>query len=371
MGTKPKICPAIIKAARNLTKGRNGDSVRGAARRLGLSESGLRKAMARRAGKRRVKEARGRPKCLGKGQVKKVIKLLDAENKKGFEPNAPYIRRRLRLSCSDQSVRRTIKKHKYKFKARIPKSTTCKLDRLVRKKFAAKCTPAMLKKIDLWIDQWSHAIPLMHTVPKSEKVWRKDKDKLKVWAVKPNPKFRAPTAKLLGGFSKGVANRPAKLIFCTPYKRMSQTEALRIWKKVIMPALKKHYPNKRTFLVQQDGEGALNAAAVREQLSAMGVTVAFRGGNTGPQAPARFCDFWPCETIWANRKKAVRKTIQKSRKWSRGVGVSATEPEKRAWSKTVLGVVRRVKRPFLQSLHDGMPKRLRKLRDAKGGPIPK
>ena len=118
MGTKPKICPAIIKAARNLTKGRNGDSVRGAARRLGLSESGLRKAMARRAGNRRAKERRGRPKCLTPAQRKMIISLLDQENKEGFAPDAPYICRRLRLPCSAQSVRRVIKDQQFKFKVR-------------------------------------------------------------------------------------------------------------------------------------------------------------------------------------------------------------------------------------------------------------
>ena len=46
----------------------------------------------------------------------------------------------------------------------------------------------------------------------------------------------------------------------------------------------------------------------------LGVTVAFRGGRTGPQAPGRFCEFWPCETMWSDRKVAVRKMIEKSKK---------------------------------------------------------
>lgn len=241
----------------------------------------------------------------------------------------------------------------------------------IRKKFACLCKPSLLKKIDLWIDQWFKAIPLQHTVPKSDQVWRLDKDKLKRWAVKPNPKFKAPGCKLLGGFSKGAGGRPATLIFCTPYKRLNQTSALSLWKRIILPALKKHYPGRQTFLVQQDGDGALNANAVRDALSAVGVTVAFRGGSTGPQAPARFCDFWPCETLWANRRVAVRKMIQKSKKWRKGVGVSARKLQLKAWENSVLGVVRRAKGTFLQSLHDGMPKRLKQLRDAKGGPIPK
>ncbi len=256
-------------------------------------------------------------------------------------------------------------------KARIPKPSTSKADVELRFKFARLCKPRHLKRVDLWVDQWFHAIPLSHTVPRSPKAWRRDKHKLKAWAVKPNPKFKAPGVRLLAGFSKGAGGRPAKLIFSTPYKKLNQTSAISLWKRVILPALKKHYPEKGAFLVQQDGDGALNANAVRDSLRAMGVTIAFRGGSTGPEAPARFCDFWPVETVWANRQTAVRKMIQKSKKWRKGVGLTATQKQLKAWGKSVLGVVRRVKGAFLQSLHDGMPKRIKMLRDAKGGPIKK
>ena len=111
-----KIVPAIVKAARSLRT--NGDSIRAAAKRLGLSESGLRKAMARRAGNRRAKERRGRPKCLTPAHRKMIISLLDQENKEGFAPDAPYICRRLRLPCSAQTVRRVIKDQQFKFKVR-------------------------------------------------------------------------------------------------------------------------------------------------------------------------------------------------------------------------------------------------------------
>ena len=53
------------------------------------------------------------------------------------------------------------------------------------------------------------------------------------------------------------------------------------------------------------------------------------------------------------------------------VGVLATEKTSKAWEKSVLGVVRCVPSSFLQSLHDGLPKRVKQLLDAKGGPIAK
>ena len=42
-----------------------------------------------------------------------------------------------------------------------------------------------------------------------------------------------------------------------------------------------------------------------------------------------------------------------------------------AWQGAVLGVVRRVRSPYLQALHDGMNKRRKQLIKAKGGPIGK
>ena len=63
--------------------------------------------------------------------------------------------------------------------------------------------------------------------------------------------------------------------------------------------------------------------------------------------------------------------VEKSKKWRSGVGTSARKRQLEAWGNSVLGVVRRVKGTFLQSLHNGMPKRLKQLRDAKGGPIAK
>ena len=63
--------------------------------------------------------------------------------------------------------------------------------------------------------------------------------------------------------------------------------------------------------------------------------------------------------------------IEKSKKWSKGVGVTAKAPQLKAWGAAVLGVVRRVRSPYLQGLHDGMNKRRKQLIKAKGGPIGK
>ena len=222
----------------------------------------------------------------------------------------------------------------------------------------------------MWIDQWFAAVPLSHTVPRSKKVWRRDSEKLKSWAVAPNPKFKAPGVRLLAGFS-ATGPRPAKLLFATRYKKLNQDSALELYTRVIIPALRRRFPGRGKFLVQQDGDRSLNAFSVVDRLKELGVTIAFRGGRTGPQAPARFCDFWPCETMWANRKIAVRKMIEKSKKWSKGVGTTCDAKTLKAWGAAVMGVVRRVPSSFLQRMHAGMFKRRLQLLKAKGGPIPK
>ena len=112
----PKLSAAVVRAARSLMKGRDGLSKRSTAKRLGVSEAGLRKALARK-GKRHRKETRGRKKALTDVQRRKIFRLLNKENRKGYKPDAPWIRRRLRLPCSTSTVRREIKKKKYKYKA--------------------------------------------------------------------------------------------------------------------------------------------------------------------------------------------------------------------------------------------------------------
>lgn len=227
------------------------------------------------------------------------------------------------------------------------------------------------KKIDLWIDQLPLSIPLNHTVPRTPKCWQTKGQRLAPHNVQFNPKFKAPKVNFLGGFSgKG---KKAKLIFFVEYKRMNTPTVLSMWRRWIFPGLKRHLPNRRNFLIQQDGCKILNSALVRSELHKLGVHIAWQDGN-GPGngiAPPRSPDFWPMETVWAIQKKKLVKEIRSSTKWKKGVGLSANAGKMRAWAKFSGNIIRRVSSKTLQKLHDGMPARLIELRKAKGGPLSK
>ena len=109
----------------------------------------------------------------------------------------------------------------------------------------------------------------------------------------------------------------------------------------------------------------------RKALADMGVTIAFRGGASGPRAPARLCELWPMESVWADRKEAQTKFTLRSTKWSKGVGVSCNKnsPLLDDWAAAVLGVVRRVKTATVGGILRGLPNRVSALISAKGGPI--
>ena len=50
---------------------------------------------------------------------------------------------------------------------------------------------------------------------------------------------------------------------------MSGASALSMWQRVILPALKKSFPGKKSFVVQQDGDKGQNDAMAR-RLAAWG-----------------------------------------------------------------------------------------------------
>ena len=96
-----KLFPPVIRAAKALM--RAGKSRRAAARLMGLSESGLRAAVARsKRGRKQV--TLGRPRALSQKQRKAVLKMANSEFRAGRTVTAAQLIRKLKLPCCENTV---------------------------------------------------------------------------------------------------------------------------------------------------------------------------------------------------------------------------------------------------------------------------
>ncbi len=144
----------------------------------------------------------------------------------------------------------------------------------------------------------------------------------------------------------------------------------KIYRRSLFPALRRTFPRKRNFSVQQDGDKSLNACTVRSALHSLGVH--FWERERGEDPPGDSGDLWPMETVWAWSQRRLIKKIQSSRKWRKGVKKkSATVKQLREWAEFCMRVVKSTKHSSIRALIDGMPKRFDHCIALKGGPIPK
>lgn len=285
-------------------------------------------------------------------------------------PTAPFAKRRLRLTCSLSTIRAEFRRDGQKYGLRVRKTIFTKVQRQERYKWGKSLPRGWHRRVHCWIDQWFVRIPLNHTVPRSAKCWRRDRDKYSNWATRPNPHYKAPGAKVLAGFAGANGpGHPAKVLFCARYDRMNEKTVTSIYRRFLMPALRRHYPGRTRFQIQQDGDRSQNARGLLALLGEWGVSVF--GANSVRKPPARSGDLWPCETMWALNKGRVTKRALLKRKWREGVGTNATAADLRAWEGVVVRVVRSTPSPFLQRLVSGMPGRILELLQKKGGPISK
>jgi len=86
--TPSRLVPAVVRAARSLLRACG--SERRTARDLGISQSGLRSALSR--GTRKTISKAGRPRGLTVAQRSRLLKFVNAENRKG-RPTAALIKR--------------------------------------------------------------------------------------------------------------------------------------------------------------------------------------------------------------------------------------------------------------------------------------
>ena len=366
--TPSRFLPAVLRAARSLLKSKH--SERKVALHLGVSVSGLRDALKR---PRKVgKGNAGRPRKVTAAQRLAIVRRLAKESRQGRRPTAAYLKRVLRLiGVSVDTVRREMKRAGKCWISRVTKPQFTDSARKYRVKFCKRVLKSRsYRKVKCWIDQWVVPIPLEHTVPRDNYFWGDKSERHQPWAVKANRKYKAPCAKLLAG----ICGEPAKVMFCVSYtgKRLTKVLAADIYKKHLVPALRRTFPGETKFQVQQDGDKSLNASEVCSAMHECGVS--FWERNKGGEAPpADSGDLWPVENVWAwSTKKLIRK-VSRSKKWSKGVagGKVVKASDLKAWTGFCQSIVRSTRRTSIGKLIGGMRRRFVSCVAAGGGPIKK
>ena len=112
-----------------------------------------------------------------------------------------------------------------------------------------RCAGPSGLSVDAWIDQHDVAIPLEHTVPRSAKCWRKDGDKYKKWATRPNPKDKAPHVP--GACGHGLGGGPRVRSGVLGYPHGEQHYFCASDRKIVWPTVlfSKYFSVTKTFAI--------------------------------------------------------------------------------------------------------------------------
>jgi transposase len=351
------ITPAIVAAARNLIK--NGTSRREAAALLGVSRSGLSDALVR---KRIRKETRGRPRKLNKTDMANIRKLRESLKKQGRDPVSSFILLKLGLNraqrgkrkVSQRSVQRAIGADGDKYLHRKKKGTLTKADMKVRETWGVEAENTDWAEVDLWVDCHKCSMPLPTTPLRSGMSWRKPSEGNESWAVKGHPKFIAPGSKLFGGFGGG------KLLFLKSYEKFNKVSCTGIFKKTIIPALRRKYGDRR-YLVMCDGDGTFRSKMFEQYCDEAGIDLIDWPPYSG--------DLAPMENVWAEGDRRLVLKIGANKTWRSGKKVN--KANLKAWDKTVHATFRQIPSSFYDAAVNGMEARVADMVQRKGGRVPK
>ena len=362
----------VVRAARNLLKHHSFADV---SDMLGVSIGGLHKAVNRKPRTRTRKETRGRKPAVTPADMTRIAKLRECTKRSGGNPTAAYTRRKLHLKTaadrrkrpSLRTVQRCIGKAGNKGK---PKDRYLKRPRkgsLTEAKMRLRVdwcrarqhrTRAWWRRVHAWVDCTQVEMPVAEKPSRSDKQWRKPHERHNAWAQKSPSVYMAPKGKLFGAISPTPAGS-GKLLCLTTYTLFNAESACRIFKRHVIPALRRTFGHLQEYLVMVDGDGAFRSDEFK----------AFAAKNQIRLFPwvASSPDLAPIENLWNERKEVLQDVTFESRKWRDGVKRNNANTD--AWAQLMLSVYRKARPAYISSLIDCMPSRMRKCIERKGARI--
>merc|ERR1719247_1384442 len=320
-----------------------GESYAVVASDYGVSPAGLWKALkTTEKDREKIGETRGRKPALTEAQVKRVQKFVQKKREKNKEVSYALIRRHFKLRVSDTTLKKRVMKpmdYGYRLRARKPAfSAETRGRRLIfgRKMLKEGGARKTLVRIDVACDNFDVCQPIKSRVEQRARAWmgKSQKERLKPYNTAPPRQNKAPKAHMLPIIAlKGGRRGKGKLLACPIYKRMNVQTAHDLFKKHLIPALKRHYRGKKKFVICFDGCKCMNNQdTVKPLLKKAGIEVAFRGQNkANPQAPGQLSDWYPIENVNGWVKDKILVALNNSPKWRHGASVTKANME--AWEK--------------------------------------
>ncbi len=300
-----------------------------------------------------------RPCKLTKPQEAKIRQYVDTQRKLAAGVTAQMIKGRFNLDVSLRTIQRLLHKFGLKSRYRRRSADGGNTDTMARFAWAKKMKNMNWNRVLLWLDAKYFKMPMgEHTPLRSVKVWRKVGEAYKKWAVRGTAGMKAPGVHVLAGFGPGK-NKDGRMIFTTTYKKMNGENATAMLTRTIMPALKRHYGKKRSYLVMMDGEPSFRGGQFESALKKYKVKKLDFCPRSGDKAPM--------ENVWSKKTKEVNAKVMASKKWRNGV--KDTVANKAEWSRFVQKIVKKSDKPHLRKLIDTMGDRVTSLIKNRGGPI--
>lgn len=358
MGKCPTCGPSMVRAAKAM--GKAGISRREAARKLGVSYSGLTTALTR---KKCTKETRGRKVRMTKQLQSRIVRFRNAVKKKGQNPTASFVRRKLRLInpetrmlFSRRTITRVLRKNGNRYLRRPRKGTLTKTDKKLRVEWAKKITKRKLAAVDCFIDCHAVEMPTPATPVRSLLSWRAPSEGEEDWAQKAPTKYMAPKVKLCGGIGNG------KIMFLATYSKFNADNCVNIFRKHLLPALKRNGAGgRRSSTIVVDGDGSFTSGAF----------VAFLKKHRIKkfQWQAKSPDMNPIENLWSRGNEMVEEAAMESRKWRNGALKNAKNLK--AWEDFTLKIFRKIPKKYIRKILDpkSLARRAKRIVEKKGSRI--
>ena len=307
----------------------------------------------------------GRPKGMSEEQIDRAVKVLeemvdeaDAER----EITCAMIRRRCRLKICERVLSNALHARGYWFRGLRKKMILTPDDVKQRydwsKQYRNKPKSWWLKRVQIHLDNHHFKVA---TTAKSRSllakrrvrgVYRKKQKSLRSGHVKPDPKLRLNTG-TKGILKMGGVGGGRVLVWHTVQGTWSGATAASAYKDVVLPALKKHYKGRKSFVILEDNDPTGN-------LSKVAVAVKRETKMVRLEIPKRSPDLNVLDfAIWSEVERLMRK---QERNMKKGRRETRAEFEKRL-DKTAFGLPE----SFINDSIGDLKRRCNKLYAVKGG----
>ena len=280
---------------------------------------------------KKVPQRMGRPSLLTKADVDKLCALLEKmvdEADATWEVSLAMLMKRSRVKVCGRLVADALHKRGYSFRDLRHKPILTPEDTKKRwsfaKKFKGKSSSWWMRTVHIHIDNHHFKVA---TTARGRKllakrtvrgVYRKKGKSLRPGHVKPHPKMKLATGPK-GILKAGGVGGGKVLVWYTIPGRWGGDAAEHLYTEVVAPALRKHYPRKRSFSMLEDNDPSGNQSGKGRKAKEASKLNVFEIPNRSPDLNVLDYAIWSAverrmrtqEKQWPASKKETRSEFEK------------------------------------------------------------